>query len=525
MRQPKRTGWSIPLLALGAGLLVLPGNGTDVASSILARYAPNLVALAGLLGFWKLIHSWRPKCQSLFFGVPGAGLGTFAFWIIWSEPLHVAGGMAACLTGTLLGVIQALGISLIRASLRSVWWGWRVHWRLGRRMLRAMMPALAGRGLGKYESAIVVPNPSATEGSAAHPPFYVITLIHGTFDPDALWTKPQSQLRKKIGDKVGNAVFSVFNWTGDNSQSARLEAGERLKVHLASLIETHPGAIHFLIAHSHGGNVALYALRDERLASRVVGVITMGTPFLSVHRREIAAVSRLLAVVLALTSIALVVVALELTTVGYLRSESAQDSKWTTALNVGVFYVLPAILGGCIPLIWIGYRRLYKDRLLKWALKRQNEIVVKFSTPKFGCFKLLCAYVSFDEASFVLRFFRSPGHILNVAFAFVANLLRILWRTTIIMVILGWLVDLRHGSRSDIAGSALGYGFSAMTFLVLAILLIRLLMRTIAPALRGHRWAYGREQVSESLLVDVRPTITPQLNECELDQLAVPLRR
>lgn len=48
-----------------------------------------------------------------------------------------------------------------------------------------------------------------------------------------------------------------------------------------------PRAPHFVIAHSHGGNVALYALRDEGLKDRTTGVACLATPFIHVGERDL----------------------------------------------------------------------------------------------------------------------------------------------------------------------------------------------------------------------------------------------
>lgn len=92
-------------------------------------------------------------------------------------------------------------------------------------------------------------------------PHCVVTLVHGTFATDAEWTQPQSALSRHLTKALGCAVTfpRPFLWSGSNSHRARLVAGENLAEYLRDSIKQYPDSLHFIVAHSHGGNVALYA--------------------------------------------------------------------------------------------------------------------------------------------------------------------------------------------------------------------------------------------------------------------------
>src|SRR5687767_1337167 len=92
----------------------------------------------------------------------------------------------------------------------------------------------------------------------------VVTLVHGTWGRKAKWTSRTSPLTTALrhGLPTLRKIYS-FEWNGRNSNRARLEAAQRLRWHHEHVTEAHEGAAHFIIAHSHGGNVALYACRDE----------------------------------------------------------------------------------------------------------------------------------------------------------------------------------------------------------------------------------------------------------------------
>ena len=53
-------------------------------------------------------------------------------------------------------------------------------------------------------------------------------------------------------------------------------------------------AHHGIVAHSHGGNVALYALRDVALRRKIDGVVTLGTPFIHCRPRPLEGPLKLL---------------------------------------------------------------------------------------------------------------------------------------------------------------------------------------------------------------------------------------
>ena len=116
---------------------------------------------------------------------------------------------------------------------------------------------------------------------------YVITLVHGTFARGADWVQEGSFLRKQLMlDLRGHSVsFCSFEWSGRNNFKARSVAAKQLERHLADAIRARPNAKHVIVAHSHGGNVALYALRNEALKSRVDAVVCLSTPFLHVRPR------------------------------------------------------------------------------------------------------------------------------------------------------------------------------------------------------------------------------------------------
>lgn len=139
--------------------------------------------------------------------------------------------------------------------------------------------------------------PPAVERS----PERTVTLVHGTHAQHAAWMQPGKDLPDRLADLAGTALYR-FCWRGRNRHGDRLEASVELRQHLSGLLRKFPKAKHYVVAHSHGGNVALHAVRDGKDAARQtedtlseeapiatavnrVRVATLGTPFLSMVAR------------------------------------------------------------------------------------------------------------------------------------------------------------------------------------------------------------------------------------------------
>lgn len=111
----------------------------------------------------------------------------------------------------------------------------------------------------------------------------VITLIHGTFAKDAEWTQPdKSKLCAFLRERFPNQIrFERPVWDSRNWHKSRYEASRNLLD-----MPRQYGAPHFVIAHSHGGTVLAYALRDDtEFASSLAGVAFLSTPFIQARER------------------------------------------------------------------------------------------------------------------------------------------------------------------------------------------------------------------------------------------------
>jgi hypothetical protein len=131
---------------------------------------------------------------------------------------------------------------------------------------------------------------SAKSGDACE---LLITLVHGTWGRGFLflrdegrWYADGSRFNTRLADallKQGlTTKVAPFLWSGANSVVERDIAARQLSEDIRANQSEHRSSINVLIAHSHGGNVALRALDHLGAASDEVFVVTLATPFVEI---------------------------------------------------------------------------------------------------------------------------------------------------------------------------------------------------------------------------------------------------
>jgi hypothetical protein len=118
-------------------------------------------------------------------------------------------------------------------------------------------------------------------------PQIVVVMVHGTFARNAEWVKPESRFGVALRQALAPALVVPSRWSGGNSVRARAEGVQKLRSDIEELRRQYPNAQHAVVAHSHGGNIALVVM-DETLAKAkgTLGVATLSTPFLSATMRH-----------------------------------------------------------------------------------------------------------------------------------------------------------------------------------------------------------------------------------------------
>ncbi len=163
-------------------------------------------------------------------------------------------------------------------------------------------------------------------------PMVTFTLVHGTFNTKADWVNDdadQHSFRSRMRDELRESHdvrFDVVSWGDvgrvrrllDNTDACRLSGVRKLAEHLVDCEDVSAMNQRYIVAHSHGGNIVMSALREPALRKKVTGVVCLSTPFLvyklAKFRREL----------LFLSCLALV---------------SALWGSWTYAWIYALFYV------------------------------------------------------------------------------------------------------------------------------------------------------------------------------------------
>jgi hypothetical protein len=138
-----------------------------------------------------------------------------------------------------------------------------------------------------------------------------ITLVHGTwprgkwrdvlltpfyekwpsrFLPKWLWFADGSEFRSRLTAALSkrglSAQIAPFLWSGANSVRERDKAARELLEHIRAKQSDYPSCTQVVIAHSHGGNVALRALDKLGVTRDEIFIATIATPFVEIFRTE-----------------------------------------------------------------------------------------------------------------------------------------------------------------------------------------------------------------------------------------------
>ncbi len=87
--------------------------------------------------------------------------------------------------------------------------------------------------------------------------------------------------RAVIGES--NAIWKPFKWKGTNSFRTRAEAAHDFHEHLKESFAEFPQGKHVIVAHSHGGTVAVSTCTklSDKERERIEGIVTMAAPFIT----------------------------------------------------------------------------------------------------------------------------------------------------------------------------------------------------------------------------------------------------
>ena len=140
-----------------------------------------------------------------------------------------------------------------------------------------------------------------------------------------------SELRKAFRERI--FIRPPFPWPGKNSVSARRRAASDLGQNIKTAKRLYPSSLHFIIAHSHGGNIVAYAAESLEVRDGVAGFACLSTPFFQAKIRTLDAKMLALGVMLIFA------------TVSVYFPRYALLSAWPTYVSTAIYCVISSVAG------------------------------------------------------------------------------------------------------------------------------------------------------------------------------------
>jgi hypothetical protein len=352
----------------------------------------------------------------------------------------------------------------------------------------------------------------------------VVVLVHGTkprlFGRDLMapptWTKPDSPFRNILaGTLEEQALFVEFDWSGANTHAARLSAAARLADLLRQLRRDHPAARLVLIAHSHGGNVVLYAMRqlapaDGAERHPVDGLVCLGTPFLRATLGDVKVVFERLHISLywgVLTGL----LALTLSLAFVLEQTDLTAVK--VAFVAGILAFISWKFGGK----WLLKRYFTVPRAEAFMLKARGLASSVDCRPAFNCPPMFVVKSERDEAKLWLTLMDRSASLLSgerllqwtsrsiLAGAALFDWLEsrgVPWALSVVVTILLWALG--TADSVDVKPFVYAFVFAPAAALIFLSLSHSLLFVAVVLVLRGSTLAFG-QSLFLSLVASVGP--------------------
>jgi pimeloyl-ACP methyl ester carboxylesterase len=318
-------------------------------------------------------------------------------------------------------------------------------------------------------------------------PSHVFVLIHGTFARGAAWTGDDSKLVATLRDSFPLSNIRRFLWTGHNSHAARLLAADQLRDEIEAIGREIPQAKLHLISHSHGGNVALYALREHKVAQLVASLVCISTPFIICSGRDAGKLYVRCGYALNATLIPLVVLACY-----YVGVRIGAVGLTMLAGNLVVFFGLPVIL------------RRVGPRIVDRMHDKQEAIVDRLDLGQCNLI-LLAARVARDEAALWLR----AGYLIS-RLPHLVNLLGLLLLFGVVITVIAAIFLMGPLAKTPVQEIYSNWLKAALIALASFGLIVVTTLIT-----RSHPFAFGWEGIFDGLLVDLDAGRTPNFKVVE----------
>jgi pimeloyl-ACP methyl ester carboxylesterase len=217
---------------------------------------------------------------------------------------------------------------------------------------------------------------------------HVVTLVHGTFGSSSGWVKEGSALRTALRERFGAGLLvSGFSWSGANTHRARAEASSALREKLLQQQRQYPEAAHYVIGHSHGGNIALYAVGGSEVDDSLHGIVCLNTPFVCAIRRSH---NQILFFLLHTLAALLVYVG-----IGFPAQIGLPLLRNPMFVTKPVFAAVLVFSAGCLIAAWLLLR--WRSRLADWIVRRQGALIESVKLPTTRSTRVHCLWGPSDE--------------------------------------------------------------------------------------------------------------------------------
>ena len=266
----------------------------------------------------------------------------------------------------------------------------------------------------------------------------LITLVHGTWarwflNPRPLWFDENSPFLARLSAELGDIPHKIepLLWSGANSISVRDKTAQVLAEYLSAEHAEHPRDTQLVIAHSHGGNIALRALHHLQKydAARSHGadganplIVTLATPFIEIHQADFGHRPSYIRAAVLLAMLYL----LQLFVVVVFPSAHS-DIPMSAPTELSFFASLIFLAVVALPILLMGWYWIQKR-----AAARQNQVEALRDATRLGeaeaAQRLLVIRAIDDEASLILAL----GAILN--YITVRSITLVYWITTTLAV-------------------------------------------------------------------------------------------
>lgn len=265
-------------------------------------------------------------------------------------------------------------------------------------------------------------------------------LVHGTFATGAPWTQPNSKLVASLRESFPEALIHRFEWSGSNSHQARRRAGDELSGFIQTEVFANGNVV--IIAHSHGGNVALRAMSGQQVAARVHGLITLATPFIRADARDLDVLFKPVGLIVPIFAFVLtlpIIAGFAVLLVDAL-ARFFDLSETTTFPIVLVLSLFTVGLG--IQLFQSARVRLQNQHQLgaaRQAFLREEITAESVTAP------VVAAYVGGDEAALALGTFFAVGEAPQRIWPFIVAVLKAATWCSILSIFIGVILETELG--------------------------------------------------------------------------------